>query len=230
MKGCPASRRSYGPKPKLLGREQEVVDLFVSGKTTPEIAEIFGVHFNTVIRLLHQRLGPILPGKGGSFRFVDLHDKVIADYKTGKYTYRSLAEKYGCGKTTIQWIVCNSTKKMSKKDRKAVARMKHALVREKGGYIVCYRNGRYDSEHRHLALELLGRRLADDELVHHVDGTRSCNVAENLGVCANHKDHTALHAEVYRLMAQHDPSLMRRLNRQAAENLGIDVIWLADHA
>lgn len=52
----------------------------------------------------------------------------------------------------------------------------------RGGYRVTYVNGRKDYEHRLVAEEMIGRPLADDEVVHHKDGNRLNNSRENLVV------------------------------------------------
>jgi hypothetical protein len=50
------------------------------------------------------------------------------------------------------------------------------------GYRITYKNGRRDYEHRLVAEEMLGRLLADDEVVHHRDGNRQNNTPDNLVV------------------------------------------------
>jgi hypothetical protein len=52
----------------------------------------------------------------------------------------------------------------------------------RSGYRITYREGKWGYEHRLVAEEMLGRPLAKDEVVHHVDGNRSNNAQENLVV------------------------------------------------
>lgn len=50
----------------------------------------------------------------------------------------------------------------------------------------------YAYEHRIVAEQALGRRLASDEIVHHRDGDKANNAAENLLVCTR-AEHRAEH-------------------------------------
>lgn len=50
------------------------------------------------------------------------------------------------------------------------------------GYRIVYRNGKRIPEHRAVAMDILGRDLFSDEVVHHKDGNRSNNTPDNLVV------------------------------------------------
>lgn len=56
-----------------------------------------------------------------------------------------------------------------------------------------YRKIRGRHEHRIVAERVLGRKLADNEIVHHKDGNRRNNAPENLEVMTQ-AEHAALHA------------------------------------
>lgn len=75
----------------------------------------------------------------------------------------------------------------------------------RGGFTIC-RNGykhvltsdpdrknRYQPEHRLIMAEVLGRPLADDEVVHHINRDKTDNRPENLEVLSR-QEHAALHA------------------------------------
>lgn len=53
----------------------------------------------------------------------------------------------------------------------------------------------YVMEHRLVMEKKLGRYLTRDEVVHHIDGDRANNAAENLAVFANAAEHNAYHAK-----------------------------------
>jgi hypothetical protein len=61
-------------------------------------------------------------------------------------------------------------------------------------YIVLYNGGAYIKEHRLVMEKKIGRKLLDNEVVHHIDGNRSNNKEENL-LLMTHGEHSRLHRE-----------------------------------
>lgn len=59
------------------------------------------------------------------------------------------------------------------------------------GYRIVYRNGRRMTEHRAIAEDMIGRPLAANEVVHHIDGNRQNNDPSNLQVMTN-REHDQL--------------------------------------
>lgn len=64
------------------------------------------------------------------------------------------------------------------------------------GYIVCYKNG-YNKKgnvkmHRLIMEEHLGRKLGENEIVHHIDGNKKNNNIENLSLMAR-GEHSSYH-------------------------------------
>lgn len=57
----------------------------------------------------------------------------------------------------------------------------------------------YIYEHRYVARQLVGRRLKDGEVVHHIDGNKTNNAIENLMVFPSQGAHVRHHAELRRL-------------------------------
>ena len=60
------------------------------------------------------------------------------------------------------------------------------------GYIVIRVNGKLRTEQAIIAEEILGRPLAENEVVHHINGIKDDNRLENLAVL-NRSDHVKLH-------------------------------------
>lgn len=79
--------------------------------------------------------------------------------------------------------------------------MQENLVFKRNGYVCQYLPSHHLAaedgtvyEHRLVAEEILGRRLLDSEVVHHIDGNRSNNQNENLLIFKTVGDHTAFHS------------------------------------
>jgi len=67
---------------------------------------------------------------------------------------------------------------------------------DKAGYARIYEDKpsiknwlKYDYEHRRVMSDLLGREVALNEIIHHLDGNRSNNAAENLKLLTDHLEH-----------------------------------------
>ena len=62
-------------------------------------------------------------------------------------------------------------------------------------YISIYDNGetKYVAEHRFIAEKKLGRKLKNNEVVHHIDGNKMNNAENNLMVFATNSDHLCFH-------------------------------------
>ena len=72
---------------------------------------------------------------------------------------------------------------------------RHELLRTDGGKTYKKYLGR--PAHRVIAEEQLGRPLAPDEVVHHIDGDKTNNAPENLQVMSR-KAHSSFHARQHR--------------------------------
>ena len=68
------------------------------------------------------------------------------------------------------------------------------------GYKEFWINNIHYYEHRFVAEQMLGRKLLDTEIVHHIDVNRSNNSPENLMLFKSTNDHTAFHkgAKIYK--------------------------------
>jgi len=72
--------------------------------------------------------------------------------------------------------------------------------RSGNGYIMINGNGRFregrEYEHRAIMEKHLGRRLKDEEVVHHIDGDRANNAISNLMLFPNDSEHHKYHGEL----------------------------------
>lgn len=69
----------------------------------------------------------------------------------------------------------------------------------KSGYVSVPKRGTDSLEHRFIAERVLGHRLPDTAVVHHVDGNGLNNLTNNLVICENEAYHQLLHARKRRL-------------------------------
>ena len=63
---------------------------------------------------------------------------------------------------------------------------------ENNGYVHVRRDGGYKRRNREVAEQKIGRKLRDDEIVHHINGVKTDDRPENLHVCTR-AEHTAIH-------------------------------------
>jgi len=83
-------------------------------------------------------------------------------------------------------------KKVSKLNKGASSKLfKHGL--DDRGYRVFRQGGKKSKEHRIVAENILKRPLSKNEVVHHVNGIKTDNRAENLWIFPSQKDHAEYH-------------------------------------
>ena len=59
-------------------------------------------------------------------------------------------------------------------------------------YKMSYKNGKTDREHRFIAEKIFGRKLAPNEVVHHIDRNKRNNSPENL-IIVTRSEHAHIH-------------------------------------
>jgi hypothetical protein len=72
------------------------------------------------------------------------------------------------------------------------------------GYVQVFIRGRWRSEHRVVAVRMLGRNLLPNEHVHHIDGVKDNNDPSNLYVCTNRE-----HARAHKSLLDIRPALLQ---------------------
>jgi hypothetical protein len=95
-------------------------------------------------------------------------------------------------------------------------------------YKMSYRSGKTDREHRFIAEEMIGRKLKQNEVVHHIDGNKRNNAENNL-VVMTRSEHAHIHAkDISRakpiIQANKDGGVIKKWEsaRLAGETLGIN--------
>ena len=102
----------------------------------------------------------------------------------------------GCGKVVRSIGYCNAHHQAFLKhgDPLINKRNKNELtVLNDQGYIVRKKNGVRIREHVAVVEAVLGRKIKQGEIVHHIDGNRSNNVNNNLMVCPSQEYHMLIH-------------------------------------
>jgi hypothetical protein len=180
--------------------------------TVQQIADVIGCNKATVARAL-KRHG--IPARPHTSKFTKLNDKdwLISAYVNDGRSLNDIAAQAG---TTAANVASHlETLGISRRSTKEGLKLKFPEGRTledhpnwKGGrritrrgYIWLYAPDHpnatghgYVQEHRLVAEAALGRLLNSDEIVHHIDGDKSNNVASNLQVMTR-ADHVRLHFE-----------------------------------
>lgn len=70
----------------------------------------------------------------------------------------------------------------------------NGISKDRQGYVREYINGKYVMQHRLVVEKAIGRKLRDDEVVHHKDRNKGNNSIENLEIMSS-SDHTKTHSD-----------------------------------
>ena len=144
-------------------------------------------------------------------------DRMIKDPKTGKFIKHripNICRINNCGNKVSGNGLCNKHFLRQQRYGDPNFRMKRANG-EGGistqGYREITVKGVRILEHRHIAGQILNRKLKRTEIVHHVDGNKLNNSLENLSI-VNRSAHVNSHPEVLENLAL-GPFSRRRTNR-----------------
>lgn len=153
----------------------EIVDQYLSGKSTTDIAKVLSIPISTVRSILLEK--GVIRTRAEGVRLAALQGKIGAKSKGKSRTF------------TSEW-----------KENIRKARLKHGEEHAKGtrttsqGYQE-FTRGPSKGRRIHVVLieETIGRSLRSDECVHHLNGNRSDNRIENLQLMS-----TSHHARLHR--------------------------------
>lgn len=74
-----------------------------------------------------------------------------------------------------------------------------------GGYVLLYQGSKkYTPEHRIVIEQQLGRKLKDEEIIHHINGIKNDNRIENLQIVSA-SQHTIIHNKMRKKYDIHHP-------------------------
>jgi hypothetical protein len=144
------SRRRLRKDSKLAGKLEEAAALYASGKSTTEIAEIFGTHSGNVYRIL-KSCGVPIRSKSEAVKNAFSSGRLTVNRGAANPSWRGGRVRHSAGYVLVR---CPE----------------HPRADPKG----------YVYQHILVAEEELGRPLGDDEVVHHVNGRKDDNRPCNL--------------------------------------------------
>lgn len=189
-------------KPRLS--EDQLRTLYVDLKLPQRvIAEQCGVTQVTVANWL-SRYGIVAMSPGGRISVVLDKEELRGLYVEKKWSMERIAKHFLCGETTVRQNIIRYGFQV---DGKEVARRRIAnnpdlypLAHEHRGYVSVMKRdhpdasrGGYVLEHRLNAESAIGRYLAHDEQVHHINFVKRDNRPENLAVLPSREMHRQFH-------------------------------------
>lgn len=136
---------------------------------------------------------------------IDLTE-VIRDYPHDRQAVRKFAEKYGVSTRTVRnrlqeiefQFRHGSESSIGTQAREKNSNWKGGRRTSRGYVLVLLPDGRTVREHRLVVEQALGRKLSDEEKVHHFDGDKTNNNIENLSIISQ-SAHAKLHTTLDRL-------------------------------
>lgn len=176
---------------RLDVKDADVTRLYQSGLTTYEVAARLHLSQPTVIHRL-KRAGVARRTRWQQFT-ATTPEEAVAMYLSGLGS-TEVAKRIGVTAAAIRNYVVRAGHKMRPKQNPIVTHgpdnpsWKGGRFTDTYGYVyVRLGNKQYIREHRHVVSELIGRPLADDEIVHHLNGIRHDNRPGNLVITTRKK-------------------------------------------
>jgi DNA-binding CsgD family transcriptional regulator len=183
-------RRHKGAKPMLGDSEaRQIAEAYLSGESAASIGQRFRITPETVRNYLKKEGVPIRPAR---FWTEERKAEAVRRYEAGE-SQQEIANALGCHQTAVSYTLSRlgvvPRKPMPTWERHAS--WKGGRTIDGSGYVRVKLEpgdrdlaealpGGYVLEHRLVMARALGRKLRDDETVHHVNGDKTDNRLENL--------------------------------------------------
>jgi len=94
--------------------------------------------------------------------------------------------------------------------------LKQELIQEKigtKGYVFVKIEGKWIKKHRFIVEEFIGRKLTNEEVIHHIDFNKLNNSLNNLQIFDNQKAHSSFHNKLKRF-GYHTRPMLRQIEER----------------
>lgn len=195
---------------RIKPSKEELFDLYVNKlKTTTDIAKLYQYKSSqTISNLLKQYNIATREGRFAQInRIIQIEDEwLINNYETENKTLTEISQILNCGINTVRRRLIELDILLKKRYDLTKNNLPHYFgednpawkggrFQRKDGYICIWNGSKYVLEHRKIMEDYLGRKLSDEEQIHHINKCKWDNRVENFEITNVHE-----HINIHRML------------------------------